>query len=199
MDFPIYRYSALENPLQDIRLATILPGGYGDDPRIRIDHVALDITACLASSKPPLADIRKSLPLGWDVCETVNGRRLFSRATEEGGLETRWTHPISNERPVCEQITKASTGPSFDALSYVWGDREGPDSKHALVECFEASRVIAWLDPRGEMAEEAIGLLNEIGQSLEMPMWENRVLPSPGSMTNWYRRDFPMPLSSKEW
>ncbi|KAI1746970.1 heterokaryon incompatibility protein-domain-containing protein [Xylaria castorea] len=223
MDSINFSYSPLENPLKDIRLA--------------------------------------SLSSGWDACETVNGRCLFWRATENG-LETSWTHPISNIEPALyEQSTEAyrpSTSPSFDALSYVWGDCNGPHSKKVLVECFEndqttwkpleigerldlalrdvrypdrlrtmwidaicidqsniderniqvtrmadifsqASQVIAWLDPPREMAETAIRALNKIGQSLEMPLWENRVLPSPGSTANWYHRQFQMPLSDKEW
>ncbi|KAF2966662.1 hypothetical protein GQX73_g6923 [Xylaria multiplex] len=63
----------------------------------------------------------------------------------------------------------------------------------------QASQVIVWLDPPDEMAETAIQVLNKIGQSLEMPLWENRVLPSPGSTTDWYHRHFEMPLTSKEW
>ncbi|KAI0453613.1 heterokaryon incompatibility protein-domain-containing protein [Xylaria acuta] len=261
MDFPTYSYSPLEKPLKDIRLAIILPGRYSDDIRIRIDHIALDTATCYPSRKLHLADIKKSLSSGWDVCETVNGRCLFWRATENG-LETTWTHPTPNIEPAFrEQDTKAyrpSTGPPFDALSYVWGDRKGSHNKKAIVECFEndqttwklleigerlslalrdvryqdrphtmwidaicidqsniderniqvtrmadifsqASQVIAWLDPPGEMAEAAIRVLNKIGQSLEMPLWENRVLPSPGSTTNWYHRHFQMPLSDNEW
>jgi hypothetical protein len=72
---PEHEYTLLPDPLSFIRLATILPGEFDDEIRIRLDHHVLKPPS---RAKPPrltLAEIRRNMPEGWEAFQTVRRDR----------------------------------------------------------------------------------------------------------------------------
>lgn len=117
-----YKYSKLENEAQDIRLVTLLPGERDDVIQIRIFHTPLAAPSNFESQSLPLQDIQKTLPPGWRVHKTVEGRVIFSEYETDN---TSWTHPDAkfDTEPLDtipgELVTDYQ--PKYDALSYTWG------------------------------------------------------------------------------
>ncbi|KAI0469545.1 HET-domain-containing protein [Xylaria cf. heliscus] len=124
-----YQYEPLQDPKQDIRLVTILPGEFNDAIRIRITHHRL--VEHEIESHPPrlsLKELQQRLPDGWDMGETLGGRYIFEEP--HTGLTT-WTHPDPTLDPACYRPEEDARGyrvePEYEALSYVWGSKENPE------------------------------------------------------------------------
>jgi hypothetical protein len=74
-----YTYTKLNKEKQEIRLLTLLPSQGVDDPiRIIISHVPFIVEEKGPSARPDTKEIRRSLPDGWSVFETMEGRLFFS-------------------------------------------------------------------------------------------------------------------------
>lgn len=125
-----YKYSSLVG--QDIRMLELLPGDGDEDVMIRIRHCALQEAREPSKEDPrmSLIALRETLPQGWHVYETLEGRYLFlygSSETHEWTTST-WRHPDPNfdaskygEVPATEEYEEDLEKSQFEALSYAWG------------------------------------------------------------------------------
>ena len=131
-----YEYKPLDPSSRDIRLVTVLPGQFDDPIHIKISHVELVSPPDTTPKRPPLEDIRKTLPKTWDVYESLE-RRLVFRNLKDGYCT--WNHPdpsIARDKydPV---VTEANNDQrlrmlQYEALSYTWGLT--PFTKKVIVE-----------------------------------------------------------------
>ena len=136
-----YQYKPLNPSTKDIRLVTILPGQFDDAVHVKISHVELVPPPETKFQRPPLEKIKKTLPEGWELFETLE-RRLVYRKTSEWKNVT-WKHPdpdfdVDTYDPVSAEATRDKSPPrvEYEALSYCWGQaiskkkvivEEGPD------------------------------------------------------------------------
>ncbi|KAI1280101.1 heterokaryon incompatibility protein-domain-containing protein [Xylaria sp. FL0933] len=144
--WPAYRYRYLDDPNKDIRIATIIPGRYGDSIRLHIHHVVLEELSSTCSKPRRLAidEIQKTLPDGWTAYETIEGRCLFVSDND-----VTWDHPTPNVEhsfytldPVANQASPS--GVSFEALSYVWGVPSWWRRRTVLVACTDQRGKSTW-------------------------------------------------------
>lgn len=123
-----YQYSKLLNPRVDIRLLDLLPGKFDDEIRITIKHVPLSQPPEHVAKRLPLEQLIKTLPPGWIVLETVEGRYLF----EDESDRTFWTHPDPQVNTSSYELDqdgmRQAFEPKFEALSYTWGSAENPQA-----------------------------------------------------------------------
>lgn len=120
----VFKYDPLENVTKEIRLIHLLPGKAHD--HLRIDIFSRELVAAKQDRTNRLSrdDIQQTLPAHWDVSQTVEGRLLFIRGTDNVTITT-WEHPIKDfdksrfNTPVIGGLSPPSF--SFEALSYVWG------------------------------------------------------------------------------
>ncbi|OIW25301.1 hypothetical protein CONLIGDRAFT_656948 [Coniochaeta ligniaria NRRL 30616] len=114
------RYKSYEwQPLagDDIRILTLLPGQFDDEIRIHFTH----------------RELGKTLPPGWAVYESIDGRYMFIEwlNQEEGVFRSAtWTHPDpgvdpSLYKPPCYEAPGSSSH-AYEAISYVWGSQDDP-------------------------------------------------------------------------
>ncbi|CAJ0548656.1 Ff.00g022690.m01.CDS01 [Fusarium sp. VM40] len=149
-----YKYQPLETPLH-IRLMHLLPGKQGENIRMQISHVLLEKPANTAPKRLTLRQLRKTLPLNWEVVETWEGRFIFihrvneaaattSMLTDEGSADrirgmnpdigyytlSTWIHPNASMDPATYELPslqdQANSKIVFEALSYAWGDQHFP-------------------------------------------------------------------------
>ncbi|KAI0096631.1 heterokaryon incompatibility protein-domain-containing protein [Nemania sp. FL0031] len=158
---PSYQYASLQDPSKDIRLATVLPGGYGDDIIIRIQHVTLQSRRPIPSLRLSIQEIQSTLPASWVAHETIEGRCLFLRTKIYGEGDPTWDHPNPDiERSVYQRGTEASRLPAdgvvFDALSYVWGSYSWLRQRRALVEYSERGKLVRARISIGENLDHAL-------------------------------------------
>lgn len=118
-----YTYQHLDESKNEIRLVTILPGNYDDPLEITLKHVSLNpLPLQLPPTTLSLSQLEETMPPGWSVHETVEGRMLF----EGPDRTTTWVHPCPHVKPTAyditqQQIHEAEDTPAFEALSYTWG------------------------------------------------------------------------------
>lgn len=127
----IFEYNQLEDPSNDIRLITLLPGQTHDVLRLKIRHVKLPEGSQIPKTDAhQLHQLEKELEPPWIVTEALDGRFLYVHTDSDGGKTTSWTFPESNHARGVEKyrFTKSSEGFSlrYEALSYVWGAEEDP-------------------------------------------------------------------------
>ncbi|RYP71140.1 hypothetical protein DL769_004751 [Monosporascus sp. CRB-8-3] len=134
---PEYQYQALDPAKDQFRLVTILPDQPNQPIRLRISPAPLSQAAQgPASRQLHLDQIRGSLPKGWGVYKTLEGRVFFTNPNFlDNGTYTAWRHPDpSYPREYYEEarndINQASV--KYEALSYVWGLE--PTLENAIVE-----------------------------------------------------------------
>ncbi|KAI9147991.1 Heterokaryon incompatibility protein [Paramyrothecium foliicola] len=115
----------------DIRLVTILPAEFNEPVRVQIMHSPL--TLPIPRKKPEqlsLDEIRKSIPEGWLVYETSEGRVIFYDM-EHDGL-TSWKHPNPSfpREKYDPELTESTDGPflGYEALSYTWGSDQDQET-----------------------------------------------------------------------
>jgi Heterokaryon incompatibility protein (HET) len=122
-----YQYSKLEDELRDIRLLLLRPGQFDDDLRAVVSIVSLIEPVSLPSRRLSLRELRTTLPAGWQVFETVEGRYIFEHPVS--GLTT-WVHSDPNISALAyETVGDAPYGtfrPRYEALSYTWGTTNNP-------------------------------------------------------------------------
>jgi hypothetical protein len=116
-----YQYSALRNPEVDIRLLELLPGKLDNVIRVHIFHAPLRPSAEPTSNGSSLSEIQKTLPPGWSVYETVEGRYIFHHADSD---ISSWEHPDPELIPLDHKLSDngdvRESGLVFEALSYTW-------------------------------------------------------------------------------
>jgi hypothetical protein len=128
-----YRYSQLVDATKDIRLITLLPGLISEDIKITITETPLGgYQQQPCPDRLSLQQIRETLPDGWEVYETTEGRYFFN--PEKGG--TSWVHPDAHiERSSYElppDELNSRSGPEYEALSYTWGTADNSEIAYVL-------------------------------------------------------------------
>lgn len=124
----LFVYSALDGEEEEIRLLSLMPGEPGDPITLAISHAPLHQPDEQPDAQParlPLDEVRKTVPDGWWVGETLDDRYIFECESLE---KTSWDHPdpsipralydLSLPKPWLAYETK------YEALSYVWGSPE---------------------------------------------------------------------------
>jgi len=132
-DLEEYSYFVLTDPTYRIRLVELLPGNFSDDIRGRIHHSVLVPPDSEDDGRFSLSELQKTIPEGWQVYQTIDGRFLF-RYVEEAGWLNSWDHPDPDvDRSKYQVPDICSHGkPAYEALPYVWG---APDNcQHIAVE-----------------------------------------------------------------
>jgi hypothetical protein len=122
---------------------------------MQISHVLVEKPESAAPKRLTLRQLKKTLPLNWEVVETLEGRFIFMYEADEvattrsissneqsedescgtnqdacGYRIHTWTHPDPNMDSAAYELpprqTPASSETVFEALSYVWGDQDCP-------------------------------------------------------------------------
>lgn len=126
-----YQYSKLVDEARDIRLITLLPGKVDDDIEFTITYTPLIKPAERHTQRLSLKQVQETLPLGWDVYETTEGRYLFERLETE---QTSWAHPLSHIDRFSYELPPEDAEPDFspkyEALSYTWGTKDSPETAY---------------------------------------------------------------------
>jgi hypothetical protein len=77
-----YQYEPLNTDLDEIRLIELMPGGFGDDIRLRIYNAPLVPPIIKRQDgRIPLQELQETLPDDWIVRETLDGRYMFCPGT----------------------------------------------------------------------------------------------------------------------
>lgn len=125
-----YRYTPLLDKANEIRLVTLLPGLVNDPITIEIDHTPLIPPSRHDSGRFNLSQLRKSLPSGWRVWETLESKFLFA---SESDWKYTWSHPDESLDKSCYELSEDPYGtsePAYEALSYTWGPVEETEIIH---------------------------------------------------------------------
>jgi hypothetical protein len=122
-----FEYTPLSPENRDIRLITLLAGKTADEICIKISHAPFLEPGPVGTKPSPritLKGLQETLPDGWMVRETIDGRYLFIPITNLNA--TTWTHPDPEMDP--QQYTGYPKdhlddyNPQYEALSYSWGN-----------------------------------------------------------------------------
>ena len=103
----------------------MLPGKIGDEFCIKIFHVPFlepDIVGTKPSPRLSFRGIEQTVPDGWMIRETIEGRHLFISTNNLN--VTTWTHPdpdIETEQYRGYPKDVDDYSPQYEALSYAWG------------------------------------------------------------------------------
>ncbi len=130
-------YKQLDLERGEVRLLTLHPGEFADPIRISLRHAILPIPEePLEDPKVDLEDLQKTLPAGWEVHQTFDGRIIFWNETEQ---KSSWSHPDPSIPYISEIPRQARkfdpNQPEFEALSYTWGHVGSvPSAEHVWVE-----------------------------------------------------------------
>jgi len=118
-----YVYSKLE--AEDIRLLTLLPGGFDEALRLSISHVTLIVPGkdYRARTHPP--EHQKCLPSGWIASFTLEGRAIYDYTSPDNRDQDfmSWTHPnpsccLEDKFYLPDDPVLPDNKPHYDALSY---------------------------------------------------------------------------------
>lgn len=116
-----YQYLPLAG--KEFRTISLLPGCYDDSIRISISHHELELEE--TDQKEYFytqQEVQASLPDGWMVSRTPEGRYYYRNNPTEGPIT--YEHPDGKFDEFCGAHTHSSTL-DFEALSYVWGSAIG--------------------------------------------------------------------------
>ncbi|KAL8365197.1 hypothetical protein RB595_004145 [Gaeumannomyces hyphopodioides] len=147
----MYKYRALADPAVDIRLLDILPGNLDDEISLHILHAPLPKCRTLSSGKNnrhlTLAQLQDTVPPGWVVRITTEGRYIFNSEGDAQGKNWQWEHPdptfdktkygLSTDPDLDDQSPGATpteeTSPpvplKYEALSYTWNSGVGQNER----------------------------------------------------------------------
>ncbi|KAK2597728.1 hypothetical protein N8I77_012493 [Diaporthe amygdali] len=119
-----YKYQRLETG--QIRLLTLLPDGFDGKIRAILSNENQKTGEPDIGHLPGrLEELTNSVPLGWNVWETLDGEFLFENDETE---ETTWTHPRGDSatssylRLDSRGASRSACEPQYEALSYTWGN-----------------------------------------------------------------------------
>ncbi|PSN63102.1 HET-domain-containing protein [Corynespora cassiicola Philippines] len=135
---PPYAYQPLEEE-NGIRLIKLYPGTFDDNIRVEFIHSNIPSSSSTKKWKDerlPLEELRKTLPVGWGVGKTGEGRYLFYRSFPDPETPSRWEHPDPTVDPTLYAGVPPSPeySPRYEALSYAWGDPLPPAAVYVIAE-----------------------------------------------------------------
>ncbi|KAJ9629311.1 hypothetical protein H2203_001684 [Taxawa tesnikishii (nom. ined.)] len=111
-----YKYCPLDVELQEIRLLKLLPGTFDDDIRCEMFHAPLREPANSEQlPKVTVQELQKTLPRGWEVYETIDGRFAF---INRDAMVSTWTHPVPGFDPARYALTSWNLIPDYDPSMY---------------------------------------------------------------------------------
>ncbi|KAH7310612.1 heterokaryon incompatibility protein-domain-containing protein [Stachybotrys elegans] len=153
-----YVYTQLQATPGDLRLVLLQPGGYHDDLRCNILHYPLlEPKILFKDERLPVKDVQKSLPDGWTVEQTLDGRYLFM-SPRHSGIPNSWKHPDAGYDPKSYELPVYAVSDSFewhvppyDALSYSWGTAGDEEYIH-ITDSADTQNPPAWLKIRQNLA-----------------------------------------------
>ena len=121
-----YSYQALNAESEEIRLVRLQPGKADDQICLDIFHVSLNQPTWQSNqARDTLSDLQGTLPQGYVIKETLDGRYLFGH----GGTEvtpSSWDHPVQGfdraryELREDDYLPGPYYEPKYEALSYTW-------------------------------------------------------------------------------
>ncbi|KAI0435782.1 hypothetical protein F4803DRAFT_557643 [Xylaria telfairii] len=134
-----YQYQPLHDKDHEVRLLHLMPGDFDDPILIQLTHSSLkSLRKNKAANSPLIIDsIKATLPPHWRVVFTNENRIMFFK-TESNELVTSWQHPdpsfdmSSVYLPPSTDRDGSRRGPSFEALSYVWGSTEASERAYEI-------------------------------------------------------------------
>lgn len=89
-----YQYRPLNESVNEIRLLTLLPGGFDDTLKIEIHHIEFHPPSAEQENERErlqqalLESARECLPPGWEANRTSDGRLIFNKLNQ-----ISWDHP----------------------------------------------------------------------------------------------------------
>ncbi|TGO11852.1 hypothetical protein BTUL_0100g00310 [Botrytis tulipae] len=143
-----YKYTQLGRENEEIRLLSLMPGARDDDIFMHIFHVPLIIPILETSEikRLSLEELQRTLPDNMYAMKTIDGRYIFKH---RNGNPNSWDHPDPNLDRALYDLPKhrnfAENKPKYEALSYVWGSTENPDTAHVLGEALSTIQIGASL------------------------------------------------------
>ncbi|KAM5375412.1 hypothetical protein ACJZ2D_005973 [Fusarium nematophilum] len=135
-DIGPYKHQPLESPLH-ICPIHLLPGRLGDGIQMQVAHAHLDQPQGPKSNHLSRSELQTTLPPGWEVFETPEGRYLLCYDPEgsedesevddgkDGSPLKTLIDPSLYALPPDEEVWARE--PTFQALSYVWGSQDDPE------------------------------------------------------------------------
>ncbi|RWA07142.1 hypothetical protein EKO27_g7968 [Xylaria grammica] len=125
----IYEYRALDLDQDEIRLVVVHPGSFNEGIHVSFQHISLPVPEGLTQPANghhiyDLEVLRNSLPPGWQVAPRLeDSRPLFWKDNFSS-----WDHPdplfpYHADMPSFETQSQPDR-PSFEALSYCWGEAQ---------------------------------------------------------------------------
>lgn len=135
-----YVYQPLDVTRDETRLVTLYPGSRDESIRISLSHVPFQIPFADSRSSFSWEELQATLPQGWSVGETLEGKAIFHcKGAGDPGEHTisaertpfpytSWSHPDPEyNRKYHEHLASHTTHrskPSYEALSYTWGSAQ---------------------------------------------------------------------------
>lgn len=128
-----YTYPKLGSDADSIRLVDVLPGSFDDPIRLRIFNA--NARECSEPEKRlDLHQVRLTLPEGWKVRESSEGRFLFGRfkgrwqQNHPDDSVEKWKYMLAEDNVEQHKTSDQNPRLQYDALSYTWGSSEQADS-----------------------------------------------------------------------
>ena len=153
-----YIYNELEAEVGELRLVDLQPGSYHDTLQCNIVHCPLlEPKAAAKDERLPISNLQRSLPDGWIVERTLDGRYLFM-SPRHSGISNSWKHPVANFDEKAYELPKRSADdasswhvPPYDALSYTWGTTDNEEFVY-VADSADPSQTSSWLRVRANLA-----------------------------------------------
>ncbi len=123
-----YTYQPLDKSKEDIRLIDILPNTDFDAAlELSIFHAPFIAPPeeALKDRRDAFNKIKTTLPPDWKVDETLEGRFIYWKDTNTG---SSWDHPVGLDFGAPSPCPPADFQLAFEALSYVWGSPDNPET-----------------------------------------------------------------------
>jgi hypothetical protein len=105
-----YQYRPLDEAKGELRLLRLQPASWGEDVKLHIQHVPLCESQRIGVMPSALTRVQATLPPGWTVYETLEGRCLFENTD---GDYCSWIHPDDS---IQDTITLASRPKSTSSM-----------------------------------------------------------------------------------
>jgi hypothetical protein len=137
----VYEYRELKNA--DIRLVRLFPAqNHHEDISIAIIHEPLSISKDAGSeSRMSRKELQKSLPKGWEVFETPEGRYLFCYETDDEDEKSSGSNEVLPVEGSCDENSLYSGASSNDDFITSW---DHPDSNLDRAEYELPPNVTIW-------------------------------------------------------
>ncbi|KAI3556624.1 hypothetical protein CABS03_00904 [Colletotrichum abscissum] len=153
-----YVYTELQATIGDLRLVILQPGSYRDELRCNILHYPLlEPKEPFKDERLPVSELQKTLPDGWTVDQTLDGRYLFM-SPRHSGIPNSWKHPDPEYDSKAYAMPEHSVSdifawhvPPYEALSYSWGTANDEEFIH-ITDPASTHNTPAWLRIRKNLA-----------------------------------------------